>query len=71
MGTAPTPNDDPALHVVRGTPTDEELAALTAALAALAARATAAPVAVEPPSRWARSLRPARPGGGVAVPWRS
>ena len=60
----------PLLRVVRGNPTDEELAALTVVLAAKAAAATPAP---EPPrSRWrdrASLLRtPLHPGPGA---WRA
>ena len=64
----------PHLVVVRGEPTEEELAALTAVLAARAAAARAAAEAPEPErpvSGWrdrARSVRtPPRPGPGA---WR-
>ncbi|MFD6099544.1 acyl-CoA carboxylase subunit epsilon [Nocardiopsis flavescens] len=65
----------PHLVVVRGEPTDEELAALTAVLAARAAAARAGarvPAAPERTSAWrdrARGLRaPLRPGPGA---WRT
>ncbi|CAL9533680.1 hypothetical protein SUDANB121_04111 [Nocardiopsis dassonvillei] len=65
----------PHLVVVRGEPTAEEIAALTAVLAARAAAARAAarpPDARERPSAWrdrARGLRtPLRPGPGA---WRT
>ncbi|WP_306368792.1 acyl-CoA carboxylase subunit epsilon [Nocardiopsis sp. CC223A] len=69
------PNTPPHLVVVRGEPTAEEIAALTAVLAARAAAARAAadaPAAPERPSAWrdrARGLRaPLRPGPGA---WRT
>ena len=60
MSDTGTPGDAPALdlRVVRGTPTDEELAAVVAVLTAVAATPrpqAAAPT--PPPSGWARSQR--------------
>jgi Acyl-CoA carboxylase epsilon subunit len=52
-------SDAPLLRVVRGTPTEEEVAALVGVL--LLARPAPVPPAV-PVSRWARS---ARPGAGL------
>jgi hypothetical protein len=63
------PQDVPLLRVVRGEPTDEQLAAL---VAVVAARAAAAPPAAAPtaPSLWGRpALRaPLHPGPGA---WRA
>jgi predicted DNA-binding transcriptional regulator YafY len=67
----PTPEERRALfRVVRGEPTDEELAALTVTLAALAGRGTAAAPAPAPRSAWnAPRLRTAlHPGPGA---WRT
>ncbi|MEV2274224.1 acyl-CoA carboxylase epsilon subunit [Nocardiopsis sp. NPDC049922] len=68
------PTTPPHVVVVRGAPSDEELAALAAVLSARAARrATDAAEATEPVSGWrdrARNLRaqvPPRPGPGA---WR-
>ncbi|MCY9785784.1 acyl-CoA carboxylase subunit epsilon [Nocardiopsis sp. EMB25] len=69
------PKLPPHVVVVRGAPSDEELAALTAVLSARAAarRATDTTRATEPVSGWrdrARNLRtqvPTRPGPGA---WR-
>jgi hypothetical protein len=47
---------DDTLRIVRGRPTDEELAALVGVL--LLSAAPAVPAA-PPPSRWATSVRPA------------
>jgi hypothetical protein len=61
-----------AFHVVRGEPSDEELAALTVVLAAVAAPAPAAPEAPPVRSRWsdpaARFRTPLHPGPGA---WRT
>jgi hypothetical protein len=53
----------PLLRVVRGMPTDEELAALVTVLAARTAAATAAAAsgAAEPKSQWANRGRNVRP----------
>lgn len=68
-GTEPPP---PLLRVLRGSPSDEELAALVAVLAVRAAGPEAVPATV--PSRWAdrdalvrRTLPPAGPGAWRAV----
>ncbi len=58
--------DDLLFDVVRGIPTDEEVAAVVAAL--LAARATRAARPPAAPSAWARS---ARPGAAERRSWRA
>ena len=64
--------DRPLLRVVRGEPTDEELAALVAVVAARAAAAAGADDGVAPRSLWrnrSRNIRPAiGPGPGA---WRA
>ncbi|TNC20675.1 acyl-CoA carboxylase subunit epsilon [Amycolatopsis alkalitolerans] len=64
-------SEKPLLRIVRGTPDDEELAALTAVIAAVAA-APDEPSRDEPRSRWADRAallrRPPRPGEGA---WRA
>jgi hypothetical protein len=72
MSEEPTPEERRALfQVVRGTPTDAEVAALTVVLAAAAATA-AEPGPAAPPSAWtdraARLRGPLRAGPGA---WRS
>lgn len=73
--TAPAAQADsvgalPALRVVRGDPSDEEIAALTAVLAGLAGNGE--PAEALPRSRWASReaalRRPLRPGPGA---WRA
>lgn len=63
-------NDRPLLRVVRGEPSDEELAALTAVLAAAGSQPVTEPPA--PRSVWAdpahRLRAPLRPGPGA---WRA
>lgn len=59
----PDPVAPPALRVVRGTPTDVELAAVVAVLGAVAA---AVPPARPARSRWAAPARGMRPFGPVA-----
>jgi hypothetical protein len=63
---------EPLVRVVKGEPTAEELAALTAVVSAKAAQASAAESEGERPSTWAaywRTVRtPLRPGLGA---WRS
>jgi Acyl-CoA carboxylase epsilon subunit len=63
-------DERPLLRVVRGRPTDEELAALVAVVAARATRTAAGPAG--PPRTWAAYWRtvgaPPRPGAGV---WRA
>jgi hypothetical protein len=64
----PTPEERRArIRIVRGEPTDEEMAALTVVLAAAASAATTAPAAVR--DRWsdpaARLRVPLRPGPGA------
>jgi hypothetical protein len=51
---------EPMLRVVRGTPTDEELAAVTVMLLARAPAPAAAPAAG--PSLWVRAARPGTTG---------
>ena len=62
--------DEPLFQVVRGRPTDEELAALVVVLSTLG-RASVAPPAPAPSSGWSapwRSVRqPLHPGAGA---WR-
>ncbi len=62
----------PQLRVVRGEPTDEELAALTVAVAAVAASQPETDQAGVPTSRWndpaARMRRALHPGPGA---WRA
>ncbi|MEV4494847.1 acyl-CoA carboxylase subunit epsilon [Micromonospora arborensis] len=53
--------EEPLFRVVRGVPTAEELAALVGAII-VRSRPTSAP-APATPSTWARSARPASPGG--------
>lgn len=59
----------PVLRVVRGTPDDVELAALTAALAAVAANSAPADDQPARPAAWAevspRLRRPLQPGPGA------
>ena len=59
-------------RVVRGEPSDVEIAALTVVLAAAAAASQAPPAATAAPDRWsdpeARFRRPLHPGPGV---WRT
>jgi len=57
---------EPLVSVVRGTPTDAELAALTAVLVS---RSTAADARPRPPalSAWSRSARPTT----IPVSWRA
>ncbi|MFR9731148.1 acyl-CoA carboxylase epsilon subunit [Saccharopolyspora sp. MS10] len=57
----------PVLRVVRGAPTDAELAALTATLAALAT-AGPAPAAEEPVSRWSSRDDRLRRGPAQSAP---
>ncbi|WP_129667887.1 acyl-CoA carboxylase subunit epsilon [Phytoactinopolyspora endophytica] len=63
---------EPLVRVVKGEPTDEELAALTAVVSAKAAAAASADTESEQPSTWAaywRTVRtPLRPGPGA---WRA
>ncbi len=47
-----------AIRVVRGAPTEEELAALVAVAAVLVSRVEDAPVRVDGPRPWAVSARP-------------
>lgn len=54
---------EPALRVVRGAPTAEELAALVAVLAQAAAPASPGPF--PGPSRWVRSARPGAVTGAM------
>lgn len=63
-------SDEALFRVVRGTPTDEELAALTVVLTA---KAAGGPAPAEPPrsawaSYWARRRAPLTPGDGA---WRA
>jgi hypothetical protein len=58
---------DDEIRIVRGVPTDEELAALIGVLRILPAGAPAAPASV---SRWARSARPGLPERGPTA-WRA
>jgi hypothetical protein len=58
---------DDDIRIVRGIPTDEELAALVGVLRVLPAGAPAAPAPVR---RWARSARPGPPERGPAA-WRA
>lgn len=54
--------DRPLLRVVRGTPDDDELAALTAVVAGMSGRAQRTPAAAPQRSRWAdRSALVRRP----------
>ncbi|MBV6698086.1 acyl-CoA carboxylase epsilon subunit [Kitasatospora aureofaciens] len=56
---------DPLLRVVRGRPTADEVAALTAVLALAARRRPAAPAGpgrLTPPVRWERAAPRPRPG---------
>jgi hypothetical protein len=61
-----------AFRVIKGEPTDEELAALTVVLAAASARAAAAPAAPPVRDRWSdpstRFRTPLHPGPGA---WRT
>ena len=70
--SAPPPQARPALRVVRGEPTEEELAALVAVLAARAAGARRPEDDTRPRSQWrsrARNIRPPiGPGPGA---WRA
>ncbi|NED99736.1 acyl-CoA carboxylase subunit epsilon [Phytoactinopolyspora halotolerans] len=63
---------EPLVRVVKGEPTDEEVAALTAVLAAKAAAVSPADASRARPSTWAaywRTVRtPPRPGPGA---WRA
>ncbi|WP_344075480.1 acyl-CoA carboxylase epsilon subunit [Luedemannella helvata] len=58
MAAPGTDNEPSRLRVVRGAPTDEELAAVVVALAVTST--APAVVAPAPISRWARSARPRR-----------
>jgi hypothetical protein len=59
----------PALRIVAGNPTEEELAAVTVVLSALAARPVAEPTPVQPAGGWAdpahRVRVPLHPGPGA------
>jgi len=57
---------EPLVSVVRGKPTQEELAALVAVLSAAAGN-TAAPATTAATSAWARSGRPSR----IPASWRA
>ena len=67
-------SDDPTIRIVRGVPSDEELAAI---VGVLLSRSAPAPVAADPPSRWAASGRPGvrlrdgRPSRPGPHSWRS
>ncbi|WP_203815212.1 acyl-CoA carboxylase epsilon subunit [Paractinoplanes ferrugineus] len=58
---------EPLVSVVRGTPTDLELAALVTLLAARSSAMNSAPARPRPPSSWARSARPPATASG----WRA
>lgn len=66
---------EPLFTVVRGTPTEEELAAVVAALGVLRARAATAEAAAATTaphaSRWAASTRPARSPRPSPDSWRA
>ena len=51
---------EPQVSVIRGLPTEEELAALVAVIAGRARRASVYAVSHSPRSEWARSARPAK-----------
>ena len=74
MNTAETEPRRPVLRIVRGEPTDEELAALVAVLGARSA--APAPAMTEAPSVWrdrsALLRKPVHPGPGAwrAATWR-
>ncbi|HET6919764.1 MAG TPA: acyl-CoA carboxylase subunit epsilon [Jiangellaceae bacterium] len=63
--------DEPVLRIVKGDPTDEELAALTAAVTAKLE--TGRSQLERPPSNWAAYWRSvgARPGPGPSAWWQS
>lgn len=76
MNTAESEPSRPVLRIVRGEPSDEELAALVAVLSIRAGAAAAAPATTEAPSVWrdrsALLRKPVHPGPGAwrAATWR-
>lgn len=71
-GMPDAPSERPILRIVRGEPTDEELAALTAVLVAAANRPAGTAPPPDEPSWWSRPgsrlRRPVHPGPGA---WRA